>query len=134
MMNSLAEEAESAAKKNDTGTLYKITKQLCNKRKQTHTGVRDKNCKLLTEEHPILQRWKELFEEVLNVENQLDTDENENLFDFSNIEVIERINNTGPFTEEEVKLAIKKLKSGKSFSVLIRSVMKTYTSEVKHQQ
>jgi hypothetical protein len=115
-MNALAQEAEDAANSNDMRTLYKITKELCYKKRQSTTGVRDKNGTLLIEEEQILQRWKEHFEEVLNVENQCGEDDSEDGVDLSDIEVTEEIS-TGPFTEVEVKNAIKKLKSGKAAGV-----------------
>lgn len=98
------------------GTLYKITKELCNKKRQSTSGVRDKNGKLLTDTDHILKRWKEHFEEVLNIENQCNEDEGVNQINISNIETIEEIN-TGPFTGEEVRHAIKKLKNGKAAGV-----------------
>jgi len=116
MINQLADEAEHAAKTNDMGTLYKITKELCKKKRQSVAGVRDKDGKLLIEEDQILQRWKEHFEEVLNVESQNNSEDLEEEIDLSNIEVIEEIS-TGPFTEEEVKKAMCKLKNNKAAGV-----------------
>lgn len=98
------------------GTLYKITKELCNKKRQSTSEVRDKNGKLLTYADQKLKRWKEHFEELLNIENQCNEDEGVNQINISNIETIEEIN-TGPFTEEEVRHAIKKLKNGKAAGV-----------------
>ena len=54
------------------------------------------NGKLLVEEDQILQRWKEHFEEVLNIENQCNENEAEDDFHLKNIEIVEEIN-TGPF-------------------------------------
>jgi hypothetical protein len=115
-INELAQEAEDAANNNDMGTLYKITKELCHKKRLTTAGVRDKNGKLLIEEDGILQRWKEHFEEVLNVGSQDDGNDTEDVIDPRNIEIIEEIS-TGPFTEEEVKNALSKLKNGKAAGV-----------------
>ena len=47
-MKNKAIDAENAAKLNQMGTLYKITKQLCNDRATPPAGVRSKNGNLLT--------------------------------------------------------------------------------------
>ena len=61
-----ATDAENAAKLNQTGTLYKITKQLCNDRAAPPAGVRSKDGNLLTQEDLVREGWKEHFHEILN--------------------------------------------------------------------
>jgi membrane-associated HD superfamily phosphohydrolase len=52
-------EAEHAVNSNNMCTLYRMTKELCNKKRQSTTGVRDKEGKLIIEEDKLLQRWQE---------------------------------------------------------------------------
>ena len=62
----LANEAEIAARQNNSRELYKITRQLTGKNKSTSRPVRDKQGNLLTKEYLQLQRWKEYFQDILN--------------------------------------------------------------------
>jgi DNA mismatch repair ATPase MutS len=66
MINELTQEAEHEENTNDKCTLYRITKKLCNKKRQSTYGVRDKEGKLIILENQILQRWKEHFDQLLN--------------------------------------------------------------------
>ena len=54
----LANEAEIAARQNNSRELYKITRQLAGKNKSTSRPIRDKQGNLLTKESLQLQRWK----------------------------------------------------------------------------
>jgi hypothetical protein len=93
-----------------TWTPYiKSTKELCNKKRQSTTGVRDKECKLIMEKDKILQRWKEHFDQLLNIETKIEGNNLDHEFDKNVAEAIEEIN-TGPSTAEEVKHSIGKLK------------------------
>ena len=64
--NSLAAEAQSAAERCDTRTLYKITKTLTGGFPSKTTAVKDKDGKVLTKEQDQLDRWAEHFRETLN--------------------------------------------------------------------
>ena len=104
-----ANEAQEAANKGDLNTVYKITKQLCNKFKSNSVPVRDKNGIPLTTEREQAERWKEHFKEVLNRPEPTvpaEPDANDNL----NI-------NVDPPTEAEVRDAIKALKSNKAAGI-----------------
>ena len=97
-------DAENAAKLNQMGTLYKITKQLCNDRATPPAGVRSKNGNFLTQEDLVRERWKDHFQEVLNRPAPTHQIMPEDCLDID----------TGPFTLEEVRAAIKHLKNGKT--------------------
>ena len=64
--NSLAAEAQSAAERGDTRTVYKITKTLTGGFTSKTTVVKDKDRKVLTKEQDQLDRWAEHFRETLN--------------------------------------------------------------------
>ena len=110
-MKNKAIDAENAAKLNQIGTLYKITKQLCNDRAAPPAGVCSKNGNLLTQEDLVRERWKAHFQEVLNrpapthqiIPEDCVLAEDEDCLDID----------TGPFTLEEVRAAIKHLKNVK---------------------
>ena len=93
----LANEAEIAARQNNSTELYKITRQLAGKNKSTSRLIRDKQ----------LQRWKEYFQDILNrpppdsIPDIEETNEDLNI-------------NCGRISKEEIKRAIKKLKLGKA--------------------
>ncbi|KAI0224962.1 hypothetical protein LSAT2_024073 [Lamellibrachia satsuma] len=103
----LANEAEIAARQNNSRELYKITRQLAGKNKSTSRPIRDKQGNLLTKESLQLQRWKEYFQDILNrpppdsIPNIEETNEDLNI-------------NCGRISKEEIKRAIKKLKLGKA--------------------
>ena len=111
-MKNKAIDAENAAKLNQMGTLYKITKQLCNDRATPPVGVRYNNGNPLTQEDLVRERWKEHFQEVLNrpvpmhqiIPEDCVLAEDEDCLDID----------TGPFTLEEVRAVIKHLKNGKT--------------------
>ena len=111
-MKNKAIDAENAAKLNQIGILYKITKQLCNDRAAPPAGVCSKNGNLLTQEDLVRERWKAHFQEVLNrpapthqiIPEDCVLAEDEDCLDID----------TGPFTLEEVRAAIKHLKNGKT--------------------
>ena len=64
--NSLAAEAQSAAERGDTRTVYMITKTLTGGFTSKTTVVKDKDGKVLTKEQDKLDRWAEHFRETLN--------------------------------------------------------------------
>ena len=62
----LAKEAQSAAERGDTRTVYKITKTLSGGFTSKTTVVKDKEDKVLMKEEDQLNRWAEHFKETLN--------------------------------------------------------------------
>ena len=64
--NSLAAEAQSAAERGDTRTVYKIINTLTGGFTSKTTVVKDKYRKVLTKEQDQLDRWAEHFRETLN--------------------------------------------------------------------
>ena len=67
-MNRIIQEAEHAAARGEQGTLYKITKKISAQYNSGSSVVRDNDCKILTKEKDIQERWVEHFKEVLNRE------------------------------------------------------------------
>ena len=66
----MAAEAERAAQQNNMKELYDTTRKLCNKQKKQTIGVRKKDGTLVTEEEQVMQRWKEHFQEILNITSE----------------------------------------------------------------
>ena len=106
----LANEAEIAARQNNSRELYKITRQLAGKNKSTSRPIRDKQGNLLTKESLQLQRWKEYFQDILNRPPPYSIPDIEETNEDLNI-------NCGMICKEEIKRAIKKLKIGKALGI-----------------
>ena len=107
-MEELGNQAEEAASKGDQGKLYKITKVISGKfRNTTDSPIEDKNGKLLTTEEEIEARWAEHFSEILNRPPPTVQ------ADIQNMEVDLDIN-TDPPSKVEIIAAIKTLKNGKA--------------------
>ena len=66
LIESIAREAEDAAKKNDPRTLYMTTRKLSGIRCNQNRPIRSEDGTLLTKMEDQLQRWKRHFESVLN--------------------------------------------------------------------
>jgi hypothetical protein len=79
------------------------------KKRQSTTGIRDKEGKLIIEKDQILQRWKD-FDQLSNVDNKVKGENLDYEFDENLAGLFKEIN-TGPFTAE-LKRAIGKLKNG----------------------
>ena len=75
MLEEMAKKAEEAAKKNEMGTLHKITDTICGKKHSKSVGVRTKDGKLLTQEDEVRERWEEHFTEVLNIPCDIPVDD-----------------------------------------------------------
>ena len=66
MVESIAREAEDAAKNNDPRTLYMRTRKLSGIRCNQNRPITSENGTLLTKMEDKLQRWKRHFESILN--------------------------------------------------------------------
>ncbi|XP_063708921.1 craniofacial development protein 2-like [Culicoides brevitarsis] len=66
-LNSLASQAEAAAAVYNMKDLYTITKRIANTNRSRNVPVKDKNGVLLTNVEDQLKRWREHFQEVLNL-------------------------------------------------------------------
>ena len=133
-LDDIADKAEEAAKKNQLSELYTLTRQLSNQKKSRGSGIRSKDGDLLTKEDQVLERWKEHFEEVLNIRSEnIDIPEGCNIGENPDIETID----TSQITIDEVKRAIMKLKNGKSPGIdninpeLLKESLATSTSELQ---
>ena len=106
-VDGLADEAEAAAGSQDVRTLYRITKVLSGKYSSCNQPVKDASGNIIPGEDGKRKRWKEHFEAVLNrpdPEDAPDITAAEEPLDID----------TNPPTLEEVKAAIKAMKSGKA--------------------
>ena len=106
-VDSLANEAQEAAERQDVRTLYKITKVLSGKYSSCNRPVKDKSGNIIPGTAETTKRWKEHFESVLNrpdPDTQADIPAAEEILDID----------TDPPTLAEVKEAIKAMKSGKA--------------------
>ena len=106
-IENLADEAEAAAQTQNMATLYKITKTLTGGFKNSDIPVKDVDGNAVTCEAKQTQRWKTHFETILNKEaprNQAEIPESK-----EDLKV-----NTDPPSAEEVRKAIRTMKSGKA--------------------
>lgn len=110
-LRSLAEDAQRANDVGDTGGVYKIIKQLSGNYRKSECGIKDRNNKLLSQDGEIQERWREHFEELLNVDHILTGSDIDSPF---NEEVDELEIDLNEITNEEIKVAIKMQKSGKA--------------------
>ena len=109
-MERVAEEAERAAHQNNLKEIYTKTK-LRGYLKKPSTGIRTKEGNVITTEEEVLERWKEHFYEILNVFcEEADLTEGCQLGDCEDpIDM-----DTGPFTIQELRQVISRLKNGKA--------------------
>ena len=106
--HTLAEEAQRANDVGDIGEVYKIIKKLGGGVKpNAESAIKDKNGKLLTQEKEIASRWKEHFEELLNVTSNLVGSDLGSPFEHQ----VELDVEMGDITVEEIKNAIKSQKN-----------------------
>jgi len=100
-------EAQHAAEKGDSRTVYKITKTLTGGFTNSSTIVKDKNGNALTKNEEQLERWAEHFEEILN---RPDPEEEAAVEDMGfHIEM-----KRGSITQHEIIEAIKQTKGNKA--------------------
>ena len=107
-IDNLASQAESAARKGDQGSVYRITRLVCGKYKgNNEVPIKNKDGQLLTSEKEQESRWAEHFKEILNrpppttIPTILDSETDLNI-------------NTDPPRDHEITKAIKLLKNGKA--------------------
>lgn len=110
----LATKAEEAARDGKAKDLYKITKQLANKKTKCQKPIRNKEGNMLVGEEEQLIRWREHFQEVLN--------QHSNEIEHPPPEAVAaeapdgNISESAP-TKAEIIKAIKVLKTGKSSGI-----------------
>ena len=108
-IDDLGKEAQDAADRNDTRTVYKITKVLTGTFTNDSCVVKDKQGNVLVKEEDQRARWAEHFKEILN------RDEPEETFDFTNDQHQQHIGmRRGKITIEEVTDAIKQTKGNRA--------------------
>ena len=64
----LAEDAETAASKQDMQTLYQLTKTLAGKIQSNDQPIKDQQGNVISKEEEVLKRWKDHFEKVFNMD------------------------------------------------------------------
>ena len=106
----LAKQAEHAAIKGELSTVYKITKQICGGNNNPSVPTKDKRGRIIATEKEKAERWVEHFQEVLNRPEPLVTAEIE-------VSVEDPHFITTAPSEEEIRSAIKAMKSGKAAGI-----------------
>ena len=106
-MGELATTAEKAAREGNMRQLYDTTKKLAGRYSKPERPVKDKEGKTITEIQEQRKRWAEYFEELLNRPAPLNPPNIEAAHTDLPIDVT-------PPTIEEVKMAIRQIKSGKA--------------------
>ena len=102
-------EAQEAANKNDTRTLYKIVKELTGGGRNSAVPVKGKDGNVITTSEEQHQRWIEHFKDVLNQPDP------ESPMDFGSEPKQESLQvDTGDISEDEVKRAVARLKNNKA--------------------
>lgn len=109
-IDNLATQAESAAATANLKDLYEITKQIANKPGRKSTPVKDRDGELLTNVDEQLRRWKEHFENILNMQT-------DGVSPTLNDDILTLPIRTDPPTTLEINEAIKALKNGKSAGI-----------------
>jgi hypothetical protein len=105
------EEAEEAAKRGDSKTLYRITKEITGKVAQ-RVPIRDDKGNTLRTHDEQAARWREHFDRVLNCP------EPETTHDFTHDQCMPTLDvELNDITEKEVEEAVRKLKNGKSAGI-----------------
>lgn len=106
-LESIASNAEEAARSQKMKTLYELKKKICNQeRPRQSTAVIDKNGIIVNGKDEVQARWTEHFKEIINREEPTNpiTDEEECIVDG----IIDEITTSEP-TPDEVRTAIKKI-------------------------
>ena len=103
------EEIEHAAQKKDSRKVFSTVRELCCESKPASNLVKDKQGNILKTENEQIRRWAEHFQEVLNR-----PEPTVNFDDIGQIEMEELDVDLSPPREDEIQMAVKKLKNGKS--------------------
>jgi hypothetical protein len=107
-LRDLCREVDDTHEAKKTKQIYSTIKTITGTRTTTMSSVKDKNGKVLTEDNEVKDRWKESFEELFNKASPDDT---------SILQSIPAIPDEGEEPKillDEVRLAIKHLKTGKA--------------------
>ena len=107
-INGVAREAEEAASQGQLKGVYEATRRLCNEGPRKAGMVKSIEGKLLTKEDEAKARWKEHFMEVLNRPVP------EVVIEMEEADVVNNSINTGEITREEIRSALRDMKSGKA--------------------
>lgn len=102
------EEVEKYKKQNDTRKLFQTVKEICGQFEAKTSIITDKRGKVIEGKEQVKNRWKEYFEELYRLDECKETDILKELKATNKEEGLEN------FTEEEVRMAIKALKSRKA--------------------
>ncbi|VDO62386.1 unnamed protein product [Heligmosomoides polygyrus] len=102
-------EAQNAAERGDSKTLYRIVRELTGTPSSSNTPINDRGGKLLVRDEEQIERWVAHFKEVLNQPEPSDTYDFRDEEEESVLEVY-----MGDITLEETDRAIKSLKGGKA--------------------
>ncbi len=110
----LSEEIELAIKQHDPATAYAMIRRLRGgKQRIEHMPIFDKNGKLLCNASERLKRFREFFNELLNVNSVIDPSVMDEI-EPAVISASEKARQEKPPTLAEVQLAMKQMKSGKA--------------------
>ena len=108
-LESRCQEAQDASNRNDTRTLYRISRDLGGNNTRPNVPIKDKSGKVLQTEEEQNKRWVEHFREILN------QPEPSEMFIFREEDDCPELNvETGTITEDEIEKSIHKLKNNKS--------------------
>lgn len=110
-INSLADEAENAARMGNTRQLYMISKKLCNSHRPSEQPIKDAQGNLLVTEEKQLLRWREHFCNILN-RPMVEGYSAEFWNDFSMRPITG--GNEDPPSKDEIVRAVKELKNHKA--------------------
>ena len=102
-MESLAEEAEEAARQNNSKKVYKLIKKLTGKRSPPSLGIKDAQGELLLDKADILSRWHQYASELFQSPDQQ-----------TNSEPPEKGTVEPSVMEEEIRTAIRRLQNEKA--------------------
>ena len=108
--NKMAGDLQTAAARNDIGTVYSIARKLSGKRSIQKKPVKNKDGVLLGKIEHQLHRWREHFQEVLNRPSPEDP------IQLAPATTDLKIR-TGPISKAEIRKSIKKIKNGKAAGV-----------------
>jgi hypothetical protein len=112
--DNLSEEIELAIKQHDPATAYAMIRRLRGgKQRIEHMPILDKHGKLLCSASERLDRFREFFSELLNVNSVIDPTLIDEIKPAS-ISATEKVRQEKPPTLAEVQLALKQMKSGKA--------------------